>query len=82
MKNIGLWMQVYEQKLVEAITKHPELYAYPMSEVPFIASRMREAFECGSYSKDSHAIRATCKHFGVKHTYTAIREFLQSEVQQ
>ena len=82
MKNLDLWMQIYEQKLVEAITKHPDIYAYPVSEVPFVVQRMRGAFERVSYNKDSHAIRATCKHFGVKHTYTAIREFLQSEVQQ
>ena len=82
MKNIGLWMQVYEQKLVEAITKHPELYAYPVSEVPFVVQRMRGAFERVSYSKDSHATRATSKHFGVKHSYSAIKVFLQSEVWQ
>lgn len=72
------WMQVFEAKLREAITEHPELYAYPVSEAEFVIHRMRGAFERRSYNKDSHAIRATCKHFGIKHTYAAINAFLKS----
>lgn len=74
------WMQVFEAKLREAIQNHPDEYAYPLSEIEFVLHRMRGAFERGSYNKDSHAIKATCKHLGIKHTYAAIAEFIkQSE---
>ena len=78
MDKIDQWMEVYEQKLVESHAKHPELYAYPANEIPFTVHRMRGAFKRGSYNKDSHAIKATCKHFGVKHTYKAIKSFLNA----
>lgn len=82
MENLDKWMEVYEQKLVESHAKHPELYAYPANEIPFTVHRMRGAFEKGSYNKDSHAIRATCKHFHIQHTYKAIKSFLQGEAKQ
>lgn len=76
MKNLDLWMQVFAEKLKEAIQQHPELYAYPLAEAEFAIHRMRGAFERNSYNKDSHAIKAACKHFGIKHTYKAINAFL------
>lgn len=83
MKNLDLWMNVYAEKLKEAIQQHPELYAYPLAEAEFVIHRMRGAFERGCYNKDSHAIKATCKHFKISHSYKAITRFLngmQAEV--
>ncbi len=48
-----------------------------ISEVPMICEKMRAAFHRGSYNKDGRAIRATCKHFNLKYTYTAINDFLK-----
>lgn len=76
MKNLDLWMQVFAEKLKEAIQQHPELYVYPLAEAEFVIHRMRGAFQRGSYNKDSHAIKAACKHFNIKHTYKAISAFL------
>lgn len=77
-ENLDTWLRVYRVKLEEAILKHPELYAYPVQDAPIVAARMREAFRKGSFNIDSHAIRATCKHFRIAHTYKAIQEALSS----
>ena len=77
MKHMDRWMAVYQDKLTEAVVTSPAEYVYPVTEVPRIAAKMRVAFERGSYNKDGQAIKATCKHFGIKHTYTAINQFLK-----
>ena len=76
MKNLDAWMQVYAEKLREAIRQNPEDYAYPLNEAEFAIHRMRGAFERGSYNKDTPAIKATCKEFRIPHTYKAIAKFL------
>lgn len=73
------WRTVYEQKLAEAVQKYPQEYGFPVSDVPAVAGRMIVAFAKGSYNKNSHAIKATCKHFGIKHTYQAINKWLNQE---
>lgn len=82
MKNLDRWMETYTDKLREAMTRDAKEYGVPEAVTPaeyatHVAGRMRHAFERGSYSKDGKAITATCKHFGIKHTYTAINAFLQ-----
>lgn len=77
MEPIDQWMAVYETQLLKAVTEHPDEYPWPLTNVPFVAKKMREAFERGSYNKDGRAIKATCKHFGIKHTYTAIEMFFK-----
>ena len=72
------WIGVYEAKLVEAMTNYPADYGYPVSKAPEVAQKMRAAIINQSYSKDGRAIKATCKHFGIPYTYTAINSFLQS----
>jgi hypothetical protein len=72
------WMTVYEAKLIEAINNYPAEYRFSASMAPTVAGKMRAAIINQSYSKDGRAIKATCKHFGIPHTYTAINSFLQS----
>lgn len=76
---IDEWMSVYREKLEEAVTLHPDLYCFPVSKVPEVCRKMKAAFEKGSYNKDGFAIKNTCKHFGIKYTYTAINAFLNGE---
>jgi hypothetical protein len=73
---INRWMDVYIRELIVAREKHPADYAWPIEKVGTVAGRMREAFIGGCFIKDSHAIKATCKHFGIKHTYASIKAFL------
>lgn len=65
----------YTTQLEKAIMAYPDEYAYPISEVEIVVSRMAAAIERNSFNKDSRAIKATCKELGIKFTYAAIKEF-------
>ena len=70
------FMAVYEPALRDAVIKHPDEYRWPVEDVPVVAGKMRAAIERGSANKDGPAFRAACKALGIKHTYTAIYEYL------
>lgn len=75
---LDAWMKVYQANLEKAVIEHPDEYCWPASQVPVVAAKMRGSFEQGTFNKDGRAIKDTCKHFGVKHTYTAINNFLSA----
>jgi hypothetical protein len=74
--NFQCFLDVYREKLLEARKRHPETYAWPDSELDAVFERMTKAIERGSFNKDSHAFKATCKTLKIKHTYKAIKEFI------
>jgi hypothetical protein len=74
--NADRFFTEYRKQLENALRDYPQEYAFPASELPNVFERMRVAIENGSANKDSRAIKATCKMLGIKHTYTAIREYL------
>lgn len=74
--NLQCFMDVYLPALVDAVRNHPSEYAFPESEAPIVAERMRAAFERGSYNHDGRAIKAACKALGIKHTRKSIEEFI------
>ena len=43
-----------------------------------LADKMTDGLLTGTASKDGDGIKRTCKALGVKHTYSAIKTFLQS----
>jgi hypothetical protein len=67
----------YAKQLERALIDYPNEYSWPVSELPNVLQKMCTAIERGSANKDSRAIKATCKVLGIKHTYTAIREYLK-----
>lgn len=77
--NLDKWMEVYAQELIKALAKFPEQYTFPHDRLPIVIERMRIAFERGNYHNSGHAIKATCKHFGIKQTYFAINTFLKGD---
>ena len=76
MSNRNRFLAVYREKLAAAITKHPDQYVWPIEELGPVMGRMTAALDRGSYSKDGLAFRATCRALGIKHTYTAINQFI------
>ena len=74
--NLQCFLEVYEESLKEARLKHPNDYQWPDSEFEKVMDRMRTSIERGTFNKDSHAFKITCKKLNIKHTYTAIREFI------
>ena len=41
-----------------------------------LSEKMTESLIAGGANKDGEGIKRTCRAFGIKHTYAAIREFL------
>lgn len=78
-ERLALFGAVYRVELAKAVAEHPEEYGYPVESVPAVVGRMLAAIrETGAngINKDSRALRATFRAFGLKHTYTALREWL------
>ena len=76
MTNREKFLSEYNHQLALAVVQYPSEYAWEAGELAAVYGRMVAAFDRGSYNKDSRAFRETCKALGIKHTYTAIREFI------
>lgn len=76
--NFNTFMAAYEKNLSLAIINYPSDYVYPITQVPVVVQRMREAFQKGTYNKDGRAIKQTCKDLNIKYTYTAINEYIKN----
>ena len=74
--NLALFQSIYAIELDKAVRKYPEKYVWPKEEFPLVLRRMFNAIEAGTFNKDGHAFKNTCKELGIQHTYKAIREYL------
>lgn len=74
---VDKFIEVYRVKLKEAVRTRPEIYVWPLSEVPTVVNRMRAALIAGSYNHDTLAIKWTCKELGIKFTRRAIEAFFE-----
>ena len=67
---------VYETKLMNVVSDSANCYAYGPERVASVVQKMKAAVVAGTYNKDGKAFEDTCRHFGIKHTYTAINGFM------
>lgn len=74
------FVAVYAPTLARVARENPAEYPW-VADTPteIVVERMRDAFLRGSYNHTGAAIRATCRALGLKHTRTAIEEFLTGE---
>jgi len=70
------FMEVYARALAKAVLEHPEVYVYPVEDVPAVVEKMRPAIAIMNVNIDGYAFKATCKEIGIKHTRKAIRDYL------
>ena len=77
-EKLNQFMAIYTPALKEAVIKYPEEYYWSVDKVPEVAEKMRAAIMRGSYDKDGRAFPVACKALGIKHTYKAITEYLNS----
>jgi len=70
MKNFQSFMQIYTAKLLANIQAKPEDYARVVS------ARMGEALAKCSADWTTESFKHTCKELGIKHTRTAIYNYL------
>ena len=75
-ENFDRFLTEYTKQLTSIVKNYPEKYAYPLTEVPNVISKMKVAFIRKSYNKDGAAIKATCKALKIGCTYRDIDTFL------
>jgi 3-dehydroquinate dehydratase len=71
--------KVYRVELERRVRSHPEVYWYPVEEVPAVVDKMTLAFVAGTYNHDSVAIRATCKKMGIPYSRRGLESFFNAE---
>lgn len=74
--NLQCFIDCYRSHLIKAHQNDPSSYAWPITELDTVMSRMTSGIERNSFNKDSKAFKDTCKELGIKHTYQAIRDFI------
>ena len=79
MSNLELFKTRYRDNLINARMNYPNMYIWPENEFENVFKRMLGALSRGSFNKDSIALKNTCKQLNIKHTYTAIAEFIKGE---
>lgn len=70
------FMNVYSKHLKDCLKEFPDQYAYSESLLPNVLIRMRNALVSNGYNKEGKAFERTCKELRIKHTYTAIKEYI------
>jgi len=69
--------------MIELARQHalkPEIYVWPISELPTVVDKMIAALERGGANIDSPAIKAACKVCGFKPSIQRIRDYLAKGV--
>lgn len=79
MNNLMKFKLTYFKHLALCRIETPSQYAWSESELPQVISRMNKAIEAGSFNKDSDAFKRTCKELGIKHTYKAIKNYVEAK---
>jgi hypothetical protein len=72
------FVDVYTNRLEEAVRAYPQEYGWPISQAPVVAYKMLKALENGSYNKDSRALKKICKEQNVTFTYAGINAFVRT----
>ena len=78
-QRLGLddFMRHYKANLITCVTANPSNYRYGISDIDEICHKMQGAILDNTYSKDGLAFKMTCKQLGIKHTYQAIKEYIE-----
>lgn len=80
MRNLDLFYEKLAGEYERLFVEDPEYaYAAQRTTPKDLARKMTLALDRGSANKEGRGIANVCKHFGIKHTYKAIREFLKAE---
>ena len=83
--NHSRWIAVYTDQLIQKYGNNTQWLARlpsslkrntPAESLRALAEKITSGLPTHGASKDSDAIKLTCKTLGIKHTYKAIQEFL------
>jgi hypothetical protein len=76
--NHDIFKAVYAKNLEVAVTKWPQEYSWPATELGAVVGRVNTAIDKKAFNKDSRAFKMTCEELGIKHTYKAIYAYLDA----
>lgn len=82
--NFEKFGHAFRENLRKVVTLYPQEYAWPVDKSDEVANKMLGsiaqsiATRRNLFNKDSRAFEMTCKALGIKHTYSAIYEYLQA----
>lgn len=71
------FVTVYTEQLREHYKNDTLWHQHLKGTIEELAVRMTDGLPLGRANKDSVPIKNTCKVLGIKHTYKALKEFLQ-----
>jgi len=78
-KNLDAFCTQLEKEYKELFKTPEYAYSFSITTPKNLARKMTLGLDSGSANKDGEGIKRTCKHFGIAHTYKAIREFFIKE---
>lgn len=73
------FLEEYRHQLGIHYIQNPSLYRWPYSDVPRVVGRMDKAIFNKTFTKNSPAIKNTCRALKIAHTYKAIQHFVAQE---
>lgn len=71
------FQQLCREELINSYDKNPHEYYFPREQLTTIAEKMCSAITAGTFNKDSTTFKRVCKRLGIKHTYTAINQYIE-----
>ena len=78
--SLELFLKAYKESLIHARSQFPLDYLWSADFIPTVLERMKEAIINGTFNKDSHAFKLTCKKLNIKCTYKAINAYIKDGV--
>lgn len=76
MNNKQKFKEAFTGALRINVVRNPDLYAWSADDFEEVCNRMFDAIDRMSFNKDSQSFKDACKALGIKHTYKAIKEFI------
>lgn len=73
------FMVEFRNQLAQLHDKNPQLYKWPITELPTVVGRMSLALNNAAYEITAPAVKATCKVLGIKNTYVAVQVFINGD---
>lgn len=79
MKNLENFISLYTENLAYYVAMYPKSYAFRVSDIPLITTRLHTALQNGEYNHKGDAFKKTCKDLGIKYNKKSINEYLNGE---
>lgn len=80
LSNLDFFKFLYSENLKKNYFNNPSEYSFREDELTCVVERMTSAIDRMSFNKDTKSFKDTCKHLGIKNTYSSILEYIRKGV--